>query len=497
MRVRSLVAASIFLAMGVAHADPKGDIEKKIKTAMESYDMMDYDAAKKTLNQAIAAAKKAKLDKDAVAAKAYLDLGIVAFVNNDQDGAKLSFSAAVQIQPKIQIDPAYKSPEMAKLLEEVRGEAKGGGGGGAVEAKAPPAGGGDGGPDLAADLASSDCSSIKGLDHTLVETGRTNAPLPIEAKLGSDVKASKVSLMFRAEGAADYIEVKMKKDGCKYTASIPASGTKGVVVHYYVAAYGEGPKPIASKGSAGSPNIVELSGGGPAPKGGGDDEDPINGGKAKPTQVAQKPEGGDVDSGGEVSKGTEVGTKTPHIMLAFAGGPGFGYLSGTTEGMNPVKSSGFGPSWVVLQPEIGYMVSPKLTIGVAARLGMPIGANVDGHATLAPAGLARVRYALSPDGEGLHVMGQLGAGIIRSTLTLDNAMPGQNTDIVASGPLLIGGGAGFKKQLSGSVMFLADLSVLAAVNITGNDAMGNSSVTGAPLNSGLTVDLSIGLALGL
>src|SRR5262252_2271077 len=129
MRARSLVAAAtVFFAVGVAHADPKGDIEKKIKTAMESYDLMDYDAAKKSLNQALAAAKKAKLDKDAVAAKAYLDLGIVAFVNNDPDAAKLSFLSAVQIQPKIQIDPAYKSPEMAKLLEEARSEAKGGGG---------------------------------------------------------------------------------------------------------------------------------------------------------------------------------------------------------------------------------------------------------------------------------------------------------------------------------------------------------------------------------
>ena len=83
---------------------------------MESYDLMDYDAAKKTLNQALATAKKGKLDKDPVAARAYLDLGIVSFANGDQDGAKLSFLSAVQIEPKIQIDPAYKSPELAKLL---------------------------------------------------------------------------------------------------------------------------------------------------------------------------------------------------------------------------------------------------------------------------------------------------------------------------------------------------------------------------------------------
>src|SRR6267142_914836 len=139
MRARSLAAFAAVILVGIssAHADPKADIEKKIKEAMESYDLMDYDASKKLLNQALAAAKKAKLDKDAVAAKAYIDLGIVSFVNNDQDGAKLSFLSAVQIDPKIQIDPAYKSPEMAKLLEEARSETKGGGTSGGE----PPAGG--------------------------------------------------------------------------------------------------------------------------------------------------------------------------------------------------------------------------------------------------------------------------------------------------------------------------------------------------------------------
>src|SRR2546425_8195847 len=124
MRARSLAAfaAVILVGMGSAKADPKADIEKKIKEAMESYDLMDYDASKKLLNQALATAKKAKLDKDTIAARAYLDLGIVSFVNSDPDAAKLSFLSAVQIGPKIQIGPAYKSPEIAKLLEEARGE---------------------------------------------------------------------------------------------------------------------------------------------------------------------------------------------------------------------------------------------------------------------------------------------------------------------------------------------------------------------------------------
>src|SRR5829696_4762619 len=115
MRVRSFIAAiAILWGLGVraSEASPKGDIQTKIKEAMENYDLMDYDAAKKLLTQALAIAKKAKIEKDPIVAKAYLDLGIVSYVNQDPDGAKLNFLSAIQIDPKIQIEPAYKSAEM-------------------------------------------------------------------------------------------------------------------------------------------------------------------------------------------------------------------------------------------------------------------------------------------------------------------------------------------------------------------------------------------------
>ena len=104
MRIRGLAVAVILVGCVVggtraAHADPKGDVQAKIKEGMESYDLLDYDAARKALNQAIAIAKKAKLDKDPLVARAYLDIGIVAFAVPDQEGAKVSFLSAVQIDP--------------------------------------------------------------------------------------------------------------------------------------------------------------------------------------------------------------------------------------------------------------------------------------------------------------------------------------------------------------------------------------------------------------
>jgi hypothetical protein len=466
MRACSLVAFfAILMSFHVARADGRGDVEKKIKEAMEQYDLMDYDAAKKLLNQALATAKKAKLDKDGVSAKAYLDLGIVAFVNNDKDAAKLAFLSAAQIDSKIQIDPAYKTADMAKLLDEARGEA-GGGGGGATEPVAD---------------SGVDCSSVKGLQHEIIDTAAGNTPLKVEALLGKDVTASKVSVFFRPEGATDFTEVHMSKQGeCKYTGTIPAAGMKGSLVHYYVAAYDGGMKPVAAKGSQGSPNIIEVTAG-PAVAVRGDDEDPINGEKT----------GGGASGGGEVTSSVTVsGPKKPKIMIAISGGTGSGYVSGTTEENNPVKSCCFGGAIAVVMPEIGYHVSPQLAVSVAARIGIPLGANFDGHATAAPGALLRLRYALAKSGQGVHVMGQIGAGILRNTIKIDNPMMGMDTDIVAQGPLLVGGGVGLTKNLSSNIAFIADLSALAGIAVV--DHLGSAP----KLNNGFSVDLSLGLALG-
>jgi hypothetical protein len=474
MRYGSLVAgvATVVLLCGLAqrpaYADAKGEVTQKIKEAMENYDLMDYEAAKKLLNQAIAVAKKGKLDKDPVLAKAYLDLGIVSFAVPDAEGAKVSFSSAVAIDPKIQIDAAYRSPDMVKMLEEAR---KGGGassGGGTT----PPEGGGG-----------AECTGVKGLQHDLIDTGKGNTAQPIQLLLGGDVKAAKVSVMFRSEGATDFTEAQLTKQGdCKYVGAIPAKAMHGSVLHYYVAAYNDANKVIASKGSSSSPNVMELQAGGPALPA-GDTENPLGAGE-KP-----KEGGGGGGGGGSISGGVIAGGKPPKVMIAVTGGTGFGYVTGATEGGNMVQKCCVGNSLVVIVPELGFYVNPKMSIGLAGRIGLPIGANVEGHATAAPGAMLRVRYALSETGEGVRVMGQVGAGIMRNTIKLDGQPAGMDTDIVAQGPLLVGGGVGYMKRIGGSLAFVADFSAVAGIAVVGK--LGTSVLT-----SGVGADVSLGLAVG-
>ena len=461
----SLGALALVAAMAaIVGADPKADIQAKSKEAMESYDLMDYDAAKKSLSLAIAAAKKAKLDKDPSYAKAHLYLGIASFAAGDVDGAKAAFAVAAAVDPKIQIDAAYKSPDLVKLLDAAKAEAAT-----AVTVK----------PEAASDA----CNGVKGLQHEIIDSGRAGGPQPIEALVGADIAPAKVVVMYRVEGTTEFVEGALAKTGCKYRGQIPKSAMHGTVLHYFVAAYDAHNKVIASKGSSGSPNIIELAAA-VAGGGAGDNEDPIAGGGTK-----KKVE----PTGGSISKSGVLGGKPPKVFIAVSGGTGFGYVTGNTEAGNQVQNCCIGNSLVVITPELGFYVNKQLAIGVAGRIGLPLGANVDPagskHSTIAPAAVVRVRYALSSSGEGVQIMGQIGGGVMRNTIKLEMQPGGGDTDIVAQGPLLVGAGIGFKKSVSNNLAFVVDFSALAGIAVV--DKIGT-----AKLNTGVGGDVTLGLAVG-
>jgi hypothetical protein len=456
----TLIAGIVWCAAAPAHADPKADVSAKARAAMASYDSMDYEAARRLLNQALAIAKRAKLDKDPIVARVYLDLGIAQLAGSDQEAAKVAFLSAAQIDPKITIDAAYKSAELVKMLEDAKAAAGDTG-------DAPDAG--------------AECKAVRGLQHNIIDSGHAGAAQPIEALVGSELSPAKVVVMFRPEGAIDFTEVKLgRQAGCHFTGAIPASAMHGALVHYYIAAYDANNKVLAAKGSSGSPNILELS----AASGGtpGDTEDPING-PARPVTSGGGPVAG-------VSRSAHGGAKTPSIMLAVSGGTGFGYVSGKTEGDNVVQTCCIGSSLAVITPEIAYYASPRLALGLAIRIGFPIGANISGHSTIAPSAFFRLRYALSRSGEGLRIMAELGGGVLRNTLKLSDDMSGMDTDIVAQGPLLVGAGLGYSKRLGSSLAFFVDLAAISGIAVV--DKVGSA----VHLNTGLSADLALGLAVG-
>ncbi len=461
----------------VAHADAakaKKEIEQKIKEAMENYDLLEYEEARKLLNQALATAKKSKMDSDPATAKVHLALGIVYYAGlQDVESAKLSFLSAVEIDGEIQIEPAYKTPDMQKLLDEARSEV--GGSGGDVEIP--------GGDDVEIPGGDADCEAVAGVEHEILYEATAGSDLAITALVGLDVGPAKVAVMYRPQGSQEYLEGKMAKKGdCSYSGAIPGSALKGELVHYYVAAFNGAGKVIAGKGSSSSPNMIELSGGS-ATATFEDDEDPLSG----------KPKGGGGGTTEGIGGGVRVGPSKPSkVYVNIAVGTGIGFVTGETEQeLNKVECC-FAPALLHIAPEIGFFIGPKTAVGAGMRLGFPIGANLMGHSTAAPAVLLKVRQFLGDGQEGLQVSGMIGGGVMRNTIKLTQAEDGMDTDIVAMGPLLVGAGAGYTMALGGPLKFVAELNAIAGIPVV--DKLGADP--GFKLNFGVEVDANVALMFG-
>lgn len=463
----SPAAVAAVAALGVlwclaapAHADPRSDIAAKTRAAMASYDAMDYENARKLLNQALAIAKRARLDRDPIVARVYLDLGIAQLAASDQEAAKVAFLSAAQIDPKITIDPAYKSAELVRMLDDARSAA------------------GDAGD------AADDCRGIHGIQHAAIEGARRGVAQPIDVAIGGDVAPARVVVMYRPEGAIDFTEARLaRQGGCHYKGSIPAAAMRGGVVHYYIAAYDASNKVLVAKGSSGSPNVLDLGGAG-GPGASPHEPDVAAGGRPESPAMTDTHDRRDTPS---------VGAARPvehRIVVAASVGTGVGYVSGKTEGDNVVQQCCLGVSRVVLTPEVRYNVTPRVSLGAVGRFGLPLGANIMGHSTLAPAGLVRLGYAFSDTGGGLHVMAEVGFGILRNTIQLDTQTPGMDTDVVAQGPLLLGTGVGYTQRLGSSLALLFDLDIIGGIAVV--DKLG----TAIHLNNGIGADMRLGLAVG-
>ncbi len=448
-------AAIVVVALALVTAVPRVAVAqdkkviKKIEDAnakaMEEYDLLEFESAKKLLNSALVDVKRNGLDKHPVAAKTHGNLGIVYEGLGDPDNALLEFIAALEIDGNWSVPKEYKKPELKKVYDAAKSTV---GGGGAPSGGGEPAGGGDTGDE-----------DVVGLVHAPVEEGKEGASIGLSVKVGDDVGAKQVILYYRAQGQESFTATPMRnKSGATWEGTIPAAATRADSVQYYVEAKGGGGKVNASVGNPGSPNIIEIArttSGGGAPD--IDDENPLGGG------------GGGGGDGPGISK--PAGGKPKHTVFVNVNvGTGVGFVTGDTEQSTQAVTCCLASAPFHVQPELGFWLSPQVALSAYGRIGLPIGANISGHAPAAPAGLVRLLYMLGKNGEGLSIHGDLGGGFIRHVITLDEPyVAGDGTtgdvDTVATGPLLVGGGLNWSQTLGGPVRLVVDFNLLAGIPI--------------------------------
>src|SRR4029079_2098239 len=114
--------AATFLVSGVAHAQDQAAVEKIIqmnKKALEDYDTLEWESAKRTLLEALVAGKKAGLDNHPIMARTYVHLGAVYITGlKDRQKGIQSFVRALEIDPTIRISKAMSAPELEDVFAE-------------------------------------------------------------------------------------------------------------------------------------------------------------------------------------------------------------------------------------------------------------------------------------------------------------------------------------------------------------------------------------------
>jgi hypothetical protein len=473
--MRTLLVSCVVVALASGEAVAQdARVVKRVeglnRAAMEDYDLLEFDSAKKQLADALALIKRHRLDKHAVAARTHMNLAIVYGAGlGDQDTALLELISALEIDPDLKLDAAYRSPALQKSYEQARASVSG------EDPAAPPA------------------PTGPALTHAPVEEAPAGAAITISVRAGREVidRVTQVTLRFRPAGSESFSSTPMRSaGGGEFRGIIPESATRGDTVHYFVEARAATGKIMASAGSVDAPNIVSLIRVQAArPDDPPDDENPL---REEPARL------GAVEGSGTGGEPEETAVRRhPAVRRSFyfgvGVGSGLGYVDGETEVSHQAVTCCVAPAPLHVTPEIGFWLSRQLTLSLVGRIGFPLGANVAGAATLAPAGFLRATYLFGRD-RGPYLHGDLGGGFIRHTIKLTRSSATTNqgdTDTYVTGPLLLGAGTGWIFPLGGSgLRFVVDLSVIAGIPIV--ESLGSGARASKP-GFAIHGDLSLGM----
>ena len=89
------------------------------KKALDDYETLEWDSAKRTLLQALVFGKKSNLETHPMMARTYVHLGAVYIVGfNDKQKGLQSFQRALEIDPTIRISKAMSTPELEDIFAQ-------------------------------------------------------------------------------------------------------------------------------------------------------------------------------------------------------------------------------------------------------------------------------------------------------------------------------------------------------------------------------------------
>jgi hypothetical protein len=509
-QLRKWVAVVCLLCVvKVARAEAGAETEKQVarmnKRAMEDYDALEFESARKTLVDAVALLRSAGLDEAPIAAKTYLNLGII-FISGfkDKNRGVQQLVAALRINPNLKLDPALATPELDEAFVAAQKQA--------TKEGRPPA-----------ETAKPPAEEVKGLQHQPIEEAKPGAPITVKADLGADSGATKVILFYRSSGQEDFVAVPMKASGgTGYAGVIPAEAVAGRTLQYYLEARDARGRATFGSGSAPNPYLITITegGGGAVPE--VDVEDPLMREKLRKKRAAE-------DKG-----------KRDHLFLFVMPGFGFGYQPGgnqtevawqyqgsmlnTYAPASVDKQGGVAIAPFHIAVELGWMITHAFSLSVLGRFqvytganaqtiqtGMEVGGTTKSSGAVAAMLRARYRFLSGKVHPYLHL--DFGGGEIRNALNVSGAQgdpanggrhlidytsaqaynsgdtslmqeicvdPNNCYDTIKLGYLFVGGGLGVWYDFAKHFALIVDVNLLGALGL------GNAQ-------RGMNIDFQIGV----
>jgi hypothetical protein len=434
-----LAAAVVLLLASPAHAqdeDPAviDKVTKMNKKAVEEYENLNFEEARKILKDALDVCSQNGLDKHPIKARTHVHLGVVILAGFKQrELAIKQFRKALEIQPDIKLTKSLANPEIQEAFDEAEA--------GMGKSEPPEKPEGEKPPTEKPPENPPEETPTEPFSHKPVTRATQGRPIPILVQVDPSLNAKRVVLAYRAGETGDFLGRDMKETSPgKWSAEIPASATGGNRLSYYVDAQKEDGDSVGSKGSAEDPLVVTLKGAGaPEPKEKGEDEEE-----------------------GEV-----------HWFVGLGFGSGFGWATGAGEVnvSHMINPAGLAPSQLGhVLPEVGYFVTPKLLVSAQLRFqyitgptpepGPASDCGSDLICSPAKSAVAFFGKASWLFGEGNfhpYAAGLLGGGYVRHVAAFPSAGKNCGTtpaamepcvDTVVAGPVFVGGGAGFYYNLS-------------------------------------------------
>jgi hypothetical protein len=219
---------------------------------------MNYASGAARLDKALRACAPSNCSA-ATQAALLRDIGTMEFRAGDKGFATKAFTEALKLQPNIDLNPSYDSPDLRAAWVEVKG------GGAPVGPAAPPAPGAPGGAPPPPSFQQPTGDFI----HVPAAEQKVDTPLPVYVEGGPNGVAH-VIVRFKSSEDSDEAEwnhMDLSRVGAGWGGVIPCAAVLGGTLRYYVQGYNKDMDPVATNGDAKNPYQVpirdELSGSAP------------------------------------------------------------------------------------------------------------------------------------------------------------------------------------------------------------------------------------------